>query len=112
MHDVHRQLRVDDAVKAGEEVGETSPRAKRFKSQELDAELSESCLNIVAPHSDHLEAGSSSVGGIEGEFEEGLRSHVDFATLATNPNHGDVTCNESMIFSEDHFHEQGQTTSH
>ena len=107
-------------VPTGEEVGVTSPQAKRFKSHKLgrphhdvDVDLSgTSCLNDES-NSD-LGAASPTVGGA---FDEDLTSHEhNAATLAIHPtplisNHGDAACNDSLLFNEVHFHEQGHTTS-
>lgn len=71
-------------VKAGEDTDVTSPRAKRLKT-EREQQLVQNEPLSLAPPSPDLGAGSSGVEEIEGVLEEHLRSHVDFATLATDP---------------------------
>lgn len=73
-----------DEVKTREDTeAVTSPRAKRRKAEGDQVVQNDQSLSL-SPNPD-FGAGSSSVEGVEGALEEDLRSHVDFATLATDP---------------------------
>lgn len=95
-----------DEVKTGVDTELTSPRAKRLKTEGDQLVQNDQSLSL-APNPD-FGAGSSGVEDLEGVLEEDLRSHVDFATLATDPQLPSVDhITQDMLFSEDHFHEQG-----
>ncbi|KAG0590289.1 hypothetical protein KC19_1G087000 [Ceratodon purpureus] len=100
-----------DEVKNGDADTEvTSPRAKRLKTEGGQLGHNDHSLGLT-PNPD-FGAGSSGVEDIEGVLEEDLRSHVDFATLATDsqlPSVEHIT--HDMLFNEDHFHEQGADDS-
>jgi len=100
-----------------------SPRVKRLKT-EREREVHDLQLvsneQLVPPcnsngPSDQLGgAGSSGVEDIEGVLEDHLRSHhhhVDFATLATDPQLPNVDhITADILFSDHHFHEPGLST--
>lgn len=96
-----------DEVKTREDTeAVTSPRAKRRKAEGDQVVQNDQSLSL-SPNPD-FGAGSSSVEGVEGALEEDLRSHVDFATLATDPQLPSVDhITHDMLFSDDHFQEQG-----
>lgn len=104
--------RIENETKVEEDRQEalSSPQAKRLKiERDNDMQLvSNGPLGLVSNESD-LGAGSSGVDNIgDGVLEEHLRSHVDYATLASDGHLANVDhISSDILFSEHHFHEPG-----
>jgi hypothetical protein len=104
---LNRKLGLDEVKTGGMDREVTSPKAKRLKAEGEQLGQNDHHSSSMAPNPD-FGAGSSAVEDIEGVLEEDLRSHVDFATLATDPQLPSVEhITHDMLFNEDHFHEQG-----